>query len=262
MQCKRISVSTFTYQINIKEKQSMKIISSILSGTNANTPLMVSHLSRLVADQIPVKALHSTPTEVESGVLVLNGSVSDDGSGLCSCELPSDDRDCSLFPLFLCQVAFHLVNSKEFCLIVIPGSSLDCHRRCALTQPKAAIIIPAVDIKSFEEPYINSECCSSKFSKKPKIRRGIPKNHAFRGASLCFCIAKTGLYGAPYWLTVSSLQGTNRQSPIDKLGIPCRMVPGYLHTLVRNYVHGLGCFAFPFPLYYLTNQGNPFHSLS
>ena len=240
----------------------MKIISSILSGTNANTPLIVSHLSRLIADQIPVKALHSTPTEVESGVIVLNGSVSYHGSVLCSCQLPSDDRDCFLFPSFLCQVAFHLVVSKELCLMVIPGSSQDCHRRCAITQPKAAITFYAVDIKSLEEPYINSEGCSSKLNHKPKIRRGIPKNHAFRGASLCFCIAKTGLYGAPYWLTVSSLQGTNRQSPIDKLGIPCRMVPGYLHTLVRNYVHGLVCFAFPFSLYYLTNQGNTFHSLS
>lgn len=188
----------------------MKIISSILSGTNANTSLMVSDLSRFVADQIPVKVLHSTPTEVESGVLGLIGSVSDDGSVLCSCELSSYHRERSLFPLFLCQVAFHLVNSKEFCLMGIPGSSLDCHRRCALTQPKAAITIPAVDIKFFKEPYINSECCSSKLNQKPKIRRVIQKNHAFRGASLCFCIAKTGLYGAPYWLTVSSLLSTNR----------------------------------------------------
>lgn len=234
----------------------MNIISSILSVTNGITAIMVSDLPSVVTDQIPVKANHSTPTKVESGVLGLIGSVSDDGSVLCSCELSSYHRERSLFPLFLCQVAFHLVNSKEFCLMGISGSSLDCHRRCALTQPKAAITIPAVDIKFFEEPYINSEGCSSKLSQKPKTRRGIPKNHAFRGASLCFCIAKTELYGVPYWLTVSSLLSTNRQSPIEKLGIPCRMILGSLLTQVRCHRHTLGDFAFPFSLYYLTNQGN------
>lgn len=240
----------------------MNILLSILSGTDANIAPMVSHLTGFVAGQIPVKALHSTPFGFEHGDLDLKGSVSGDGSGLCSYQLPSDDRDCFLFPLFLWQVAFHLADSKEFCLIVIPGSCQDCHRRCALTQPKAAITFYAVDIKSLEEPYINSEGCSSKLNHKPKIRRGILKNHAFRGASLCFCIAKTGLYDAPYWLTVSSLQSTNRQSSIDKLGIPCRMILGTLLTQIRDYGHGLGCFTFPLSLYYLINQGNTFHSLS
>lgn len=243
----------------------MNIRSSILSGTNGITAIMVSHLPSVVADHIPVKANHSVTTEVESGYLVLIGSVSDDDSELCSCQLPSKHRVNLLFPLLLCHVScqnsFHLIDTLGSCLNDIPCSCHVHHRRCALTQPKAAITFYAVDIKSLEEPYINSECCSSKFSKKPKIRRGIPKNHAFRGASLCFCIAKTGLYGAPYWLTVSSLQSTNRQSPIEKLGIPCRMILGSLLPQVRCHRHGLGCFTIPFSLYYLTNQDNTIYSL-
>lgn len=242
----------------------MNIQSSILSGTNGITAIMVSHLPSVVADHIPVKANHSVTTEVESGYLVLIGSVSDDDSELCSCQLPSKHRVNLLFPLLLCRVScqnsFHLIDTLGSSLNDTPCSCHVHHRRCALTQPKAAITIPAIDIKFFEEPYINSECCSSKFSKKPKIRRGIPKNHAFRGASLCFCIAKTGLYGAPYWLTVSSLQSTNRQSPIEKLGIPCRMI---LDSLSGTHVLVIGMFwttAIPFSLYYLTNQDNIIYS--
>lgn len=242
----------------------MNILSSILSGTNGITAIMVSYLPSVVADHIPVKANHSVTTEVESGYLVLIGSVSDDDSELCSCQLPSKHRVNVLFPLLLspvdCQNSFHLIDTLGSCLNDTPCSCHVHHRRCALTQPKAAITIPAIDIKFFEEPYIISECCSSKFSKKPKIRRGIPKNHAFRGASLCFCIAKTGLYGASYWLTVSSLQSTNKQSPIEKLGIPCRMILG---SLSGTHVLVIGMFwttAILFSLYYLTNQDNIIYS--
>lgn len=243
----------------------MNIQSSILSDTNGITAIMVSHLPSVVADHIPVKANHSVTTEVESGYLILIGSVSDDDSELCSCQLPSKHRVNLLFPLLLCRVScqnsFHLIDALGSSLNDTPCSCHVHHRRCALTQPKAAITIPAIDIKFFEEPYIISECCSSKFSKKPKIRRGIPKNHVFRGASLCFCIAKTGLYGAPYWLIVSSLQSTNRQSPIEKLGIPCRMILG---SLSGTHVFGIGLSwttAIPFSLYYLTNQDNIIYSL-
>lgn len=238
----------------------MNILSSILSGTNANTPLMVSHLSRFVADQIPVKTLHPNPFGVGSGELVLIGSMSKNGSRLYLCKLPPNSMDRTLFPSFPCLVVLHLVNNKVSSIFVISDSNLVHHRRCALTHPKAAITIHAVDIKFFEEHYINSECCNSKLTYKPKIRRGIQKNHAFRGASLCFCIAKTGLYGAPYWLTVSSLQSTNRQSPIEQLGIPCRMILGSLLTQVRVLSHGLEYSTFPFSLYYLTNQDNIFYS--
>lgn len=239
----------------------MNILLSILSGTNTNDAPMVSHLIQIVAEQIPVKALHSTPFGIERGVPVSVGPVSGDGSRLCSCQLPSNNRDCSLFPSFLSQVAFLLANNKEFCLLHISGSSQVHHHRCALTQPKAAINFYAVDIKSLIEPYINSEGCSSKLHNKQKTRRGILKNHAFRGASLCFCIAKTRLYGAPYWLTVSSLQSTNRQPPIEKLGIPCRVILG---SSSGTHVLGIGLFrttAHPFSYHYLTKQVYTFHSL-
>lgn len=240
----------------------MNILLSILSGTNTNDAPMVSYLIQIVAEQIPVKALHSTPFGIERGVPVSVGPVSGDGSRrLCSCQLPSNNRDCSLFPSFLCQVAFLLANSKKFSLLHISGSSQVHHRRCALTQPKAAINFYAVDIKSLIEPYINSEGCSSKLHNKQKTRRGILKNHAFRGASLCFCIAKTRLYGAPYWLTVSSLQSTNRQSPIEKLGIPCWVILG---SSSGTHVLGIGLFrttAHPFSYHYLTKQVYTFHSL-
>lgn len=239
----------------------MNILYTILNGTDDNSTVMMPHLSRLVADHTPFVSLFSTLFAVGCCDIVLIGHFPQDVFTLYSCGLPSHQLHCSHFPLLVRPGGFPLFYIAGSSHSAVQTSALLYHHRCAVTQPKAAIKCYAVDIDSSEEPDINRVCYRSKLTKKPKTRRGIQENHAFREASLCFCIAKTRLSGAPYWLTTSSLQSTNRQSPIEKLGIPCRRILGSLLTQVRNRRDGLESLAFPFSHYYLTNQVNTLYSL-
>jgi len=234
----------------------MNILYTILNCTDDNSTVMMPHLSRLVADHTPFVSLFSTLFAVGCCDIVLIGHFPQDGFTLCSCGLPSHQLHCSHFPLLVRPGGFPLFYIAGSSHSVVPTSALLYHHRYAVTQPKAAMTGSTVDIDSSEETDINREWYRSKLTKKPKTRRGIQENHAFREASLCFCIAKTRLYGAPYWLTTSSLQSANRQSPIEKLGIPCRAILYSLLTQVRNLRGGIGSLDIPFSHYYLTNQGN------